>query len=141
MSPESNRFSRCSVLLVAAVVWLVAVTVCPTGVFAEPPHVHPAPGGHSEHAHGPAHDHGAHPQDAGCGCESFKAFPAQTAALAKAPVPSVSVFYYAILLDEFTHDCAAITITAQDTGPPGRLSCAELVLQRCWLSHAPPFVT
>jgi hypothetical protein len=126
--------------LAATVLWLVSVTLCSTGVFAGVSHDHPAAGGHSAHAHGAAHDHGAHPEDPGCGCESFKAFPAQTAALAKAPVPSVSVFYYAILLDEFIHDYAAITITAQGCGPPERLSCAELVLQRCCLSHAPPAV-
>jgi hypothetical protein len=105
--------------------------------------------GPNEHSHAAAHSHSDHSQDSshhgdqrddGCGCESFKAFPAQTVALAKAPAPSASCLLYTILLNEFAYESAATSITAQNTGPPGRMSFDELVLQRCRLSHAPPFV-
>ena len=93
---------------------------------------------HADHEHDASHhsDQGDH----NCGCESFKAFPAQSVALAKAPVPATSFVLYTILLDEFTFVSAGSAITTQNTGPPGRIAFDELVLQRCRLNHAPPFV-
>ncbi len=141
MTAPHHRFLTGTALLSAALVWLVSVTLCSARVFAEAPHEHPASSGSSDHAHGSTHDHdGKQPADEGCGCESFKAFPAQAVALAKAPAPAASFVLYTIFLDEFTYASAATSITAQNTGPPGRISFDELVLQRCRLSHAPPFV-
>lgn len=150
MTATHQRFLPGTALLSAALVWLVSVTLCSTRVFAEAPHEHPASSGHSDHAADPAtadagHTHSDSSQhgktdDESCGCESFSAFPAQTATLAKAPAPLASPLLYTIILDKFTYESAATKITAQDTGPPGRFSFAELVLQRCLLSHAPPVV-
>jgi hypothetical protein len=124
--------------LAATVLWLVSVSLCSTGVFAETLHTDAGSGEHTAHSHGPADDHGSHPHDGGCACASFKAFPAQTAAVLKAPAPSMAVFHYAILLEKFAGDCVATAIATQDTGPPGRISFAELILRQCRLSHAPP---
>lgn len=127
-------------LLSAALVWLVLVTLCSTRTLdARPAHAHESAGTHS----GPDHDSGAQHENAcddGCGCESFKVFPAQSVATAKAPSPSASLLLYSILLDEFTHESVASAITARNTGPPPRVSFAELVWQRCRLSHAPPLM-
>jgi hypothetical protein len=130
---------RCAVLLTAAVTWLVSVTLCAARVLPEVPHQHPAANEHSDHAHGTGHDHGGKQQDDGCGCESFKAFPAQAAALTKAPAPAV-LLLHSILPEEFAYVSAATKVMAQNTGPPGRMSLAEWVMERCLLNHAPPFV-
>lgn len=139
MSPASPKPLRCAVLLAATVVWLVTVTLCSTHVLAEVPHEHPTADAHAEHAHGTGHDHGGKQPDAGCGCESFKSFPAQIMALFKAPVPT-ALLLHTILPDEFAYESAASMVTAQATGPPWRISSAKLVWQQCHLSHAPPVV-
>lgn len=103
---------------------------------AEPSHA--VADSHSEHSHDSSHH--SDKSEHSCGCESFKSFSTQIAALAKAPAPGASCVLYTILPDEFTYVSAATSITAQNTGPPGRISFDELVLQRCRLSHAPPLV-
>ena len=137
MSPASPRPLRCAVLLTAAVAWLFSVTLCSTRALAEEPHEHPAANGHADHGHGMDHDHEGSPKDEGCGCESFKAFPAQTAALAKAPAPTV-LLLHTILPEQFAYESAATIVAAQNTGPPRRLSPATWIVERCLLNHAPP---
>ena len=139
MSPAFPKPLRCAVLLTAAVAWLVSVTLCSTRVWAETPHEHPVADGHSDHTHGAAHDHSGKPSDDGCGCESFKAFPAQAAALTRALAPAV-LFLHSILPEEFACESAATKVRAQNTGPPRRISPAAWVMERCLLNHAPPVV-
>ena len=139
MSPSSSKPLRCAILLAAAVTWLVSVSLCSTTMLAEVPHEHPDADAHAEHAHGTGHDHGGKHPDEGCGCESFKSFPAQTTALFKAPVPT-AVLLHTILPDEFAYESAASKVVAQATGPPRQISSAQLVWQQCHLSHAPPVV-
>lgn len=129
------------VLLATAMVWLVSVTVCSTRATAELGDNHDDNAEAHEHA-GHSHD-SSHPDDQGgddCSCKSFKAFPAQTVATAKAPLPAASHFLYLIPPHEFYYASFAIAITRKDTGPPERLSLAELILQQCRLGHAPPSV-
>ena len=140
-----TRNFRAHTLVVAAIVWLVSVTLCSTQALAEQAehdHEHDAAEPHAHHCHDSAHhgDQGDHCDDGGCGCESFKAFPANTAPLSKAPAPLASLLLHHVFLDEFTFESVAIAIIAQNTGPPGRLSPDELILQVCRFSHAPPFV-
>jgi hypothetical protein len=98
----------------------------------------PAAESHAHHSHNAAHhdDKG----DDGCGCESIKAFPAQTATLAKAPAPGAAVLLYSVRLDDAFYESFVTAVATQNTGPPERISFAELVLQQCRFSHAPPFV-
>ena len=129
------------VLLATAMMWLISVTICSTRATAELADNHDEGAEAHEHA-GHSHD-SSHSGDQGgdsCSCKTFKAFPAQTAAAAKAPLPATSHFLYLILPDEFFHASFAIAIRAKDTGPPERLSLAESVLQNCRLGHAPPSV-
>ncbi len=139
MSPASPRPLRCAVLLTAAVAWLFSVTLCSTRAWAEEQHEHPTADGHADHAHGAHHEHDGKPKEESCGCESFKAFPAQTAVLTKAPAPTV-LLLHTILPEQFAYESAATTVTAQNTGPPGRLSPAAWIVERCLLNHAPPVV-
>ena len=142
MSFSQTRPFSARVLLMASAVWLVAVTLCSTGAMpmeGPPEPSHAVADSHSEHSHDSSHQH-SDQSDHNCGCESFKAFPAQAVALAKAPSPTASFVLYTILLDEFTFVSAGATVTAQNAGPPGRIAFNELVLQRCRLSHAPPSV-
>jgi hypothetical protein len=143
MAATHHRFLPATALLSAALAWLFSVTLCSVGMFAETSDEHPVTSEHSGHAdrpHAPAHEHGGKSQDDGCDCVSFKAFPAQAAALAKAPIPPAAPLLYTILLDGFAYESAATTVTAQATGPPGRQSFAEQIRQQCLHSHAPPFV-
>lgn len=136
MPPASSQPLRCALLLAAAVAWLVSVTLCSTRVLAEVPHEHPFMAGQADHDH----DHDGQQSDGGCSCESFKAFPAQTAAaLLKAPIPTI-LLRHTIPVIEFAYESAGIAVTTQNTGPPGRITLADLVLERCRLNHAPPLV-
>ena len=129
-------------LLAAAVVWFVSVTLCSTRTVAAQPaddHVHSAAASSTEHPHDASHHGDKH--DDGCGCESFNAFsPAQAAALAKAPAPADPFLLYTILPEAFYYQSVVAVISAQNTGPPGRISPDESILQRCMLNHAPPSV-
>jgi len=134
MVTRKTRQHRSRLLLVAALVWLVSVTLCSTKITAEIPH------GEESHAHqmpGAAHHHtcGEEP----CGCASIHAFTAQDlhSSLAKAPAPAGPRFFF-LPVDE-TLPRPSVTIAhRQSTDPPERLSFAEQVLQRCLLSQAPP---
>ena len=127
------------VLLVTAIVWWVTVTVCSTGATSELADNHKDNAEAHEHA-GHSHDssHSDDQGDNGCGCKSFKAFPAQTATATIVPLPVTSHLLYLISPDEFYYASFAIAILAKDTGPPERLSLAQLILQQCRLDHAPP---
>lgn len=142
MSSSSLRLSQFTALLAASVVWVVTTTLCPAGMFTERSLGSPESDEHSGHAHSAGHDHGSdsQDQDCGCGCAFFKAFPDQTTTALKVSVPAGSVLYLSVVQDEFTSNFCASAVTTQDTGPPGRLSLAELVLRQCRLSHAPPMV-
>jgi hypothetical protein len=133
--PKTTR--RCaSVLLATAVLWLVMVTLCSTNALAEVPHEH-EPAGHDHHT--PGQDH----HESSCGCESIQAFAAPTFAghLVKVPLADATgpgpifIFSYP---DVASFDVEAGLISRSSTSPPERISFAELVLQRCRQSQAPP---
>ena len=131
---------RGSILLAAAVTWLIAVMLCSNRVLAEDSHAdeHSGSGHHSE----PAGEH--HDDGCGCGCDSFRSFTPQphAASLVKAPAPAPDGSLFILTwIDEIPFETDAISSLNQSTGPPVRLSFAELVLQRCRHSHAPPFLT
>jgi hypothetical protein len=127
--PTAHR--RCRILLAAAAIWLVAVTLCSTGTMAAA-HDH-------DHDSTPA---GEHHED-GCGCASFSSFPAQSFAsdLAKVPAPAITDALPLGSLEEIPRESGAFSRLIHSTGPPERLSFADLVLQRCRHSHAPPLLT
>lgn len=137
-----HRAGSGAVLLAAAAVWLVSVSLCSTRTLAEPPdddhdHVHAADSAaHHAHEESPPGEQ----EDDDCGCESFKSFPAETETLPKVLAPATAVLLYAILLNEPAYESAATAVLTRDTGPPGRIPPDELVWQRCRFSHAPPFV-
>ena len=141
ISFKTRTFSA-SALLAAAAVWFVSVTLCSTRTVATQPaddHVHSAATSSTEHSHDASHQGDKH--DDGCGCESFNVFsPAQAAALAKAPTPADPFLLYIILPEEFDFQSVAAVVSAQNTGPPGRISLDEFIFQRCMLNHAPPSV-
>ena len=141
LRPPSIR--RSLVLLAATVIWLIAVTLCSTGAMAASAHTHDgdhSDTGHEHHSSAPSSTH----DEADCGCESFNAFPAQPATpdLGKipAPAPGGEFFLSAWSIPFSFEPCPAASLI-QSTSPPQRLSFAELVLQRCLLSHAPPSLT
>lgn len=149
MPATKHRSLPAAALLSAALVWLVSVTVCSTRLLGEASHEHPVANEHSDHApgqaapasadsHGPSDHHGK-PDDSSCCCESFNAFQAQAVALTKAPPPSTSLLY-TIFLEDLAYESAGTTVTAQTTGPPGRRSLADLIMERCLLNHAPPLL-
>jgi hypothetical protein len=127
MVARKTRQNRFRLLLVAAFVWLVSVTLCSTKVLAEMP----------PHLAGPAHCH--HACNDACGCESIHAVPAQdlSANLAAAPAPAGPLFLL-LPTDEILSEAHLVALHPQSTDPPERLSFAELVLQHGLLSHAPP---
>ena len=138
MNHPNKERCRGSILLAAASIWLIAVTLCSNRIMAEAPHddEHDRDGHHSA----PAGDH----HEGGCGCESFSSFAPQSGALnlVKAPAPaSVGPLFLVIWIDEIPMESAVLASLTQSTGPPDRISFAELVLQRCRHSHAPPLLT
>ena len=138
--PPSTR--RSLVLLAATAIWLIAVTLCSTRAMTAPAHVHD--GDHSDHGHHSSAPTGPH-GDNDCGCESFNTFPSQSATqdLAKAPLPppAIPLLVLQTWSDEIFLALHVAAPFIQSTSPPERLSFAELVLQRCLLSHAPPGLT
>lgn len=135
-SPRATLFSA-RVLLTAAAIWLVSVTLCSTRLVAKPPHEHgPEADGHA-HSHGDSHDHGKAADD-GCGCESFKAFSARTADSAKMAAPPATLLFTLVAIDDFISDQEPPSVRVQSTGPPETESFAKQFLQRCLLSQAPP---
>jgi hypothetical protein len=138
--PRTHRF-RAATLLAAALVWLVNVTLC-CGQMVKPA---PEPTAHACHAHQEKDEGPAGPDrhaDGAC-CAGIKAFPAQGAAseLAVAATPALWVpVSFPDAADELSAACAAVSVCAQDTGPPGRTSFAILVLQRSLPGRAPPAV-
>ena len=137
MSALPHRLLPKTALLTAALVWLVAVTLCSTRLAAEPPHEHgTAAEGHA-HSHDGGHDHGKAADD-GCGCESFKAFSARTADAAKMAAPPATLLFTLVAIDDFISDQEPPAVQVQSTGPPETESFAKHFLQRCLLSQAPP---
>ncbi len=142
MTTNHPRSFSARVLLAAAAIWLFSVTFCFTRLTVEPPpdaHAHACAhadqhAGTSEHAH-------SGPNDASCACQSFNSFPAQGADVFSVTAPADSVLLYCLApADAFADHLRVLVVEAVDTGPPGRLSPADLVLQQCLLDHAPPFV-
>ncbi len=131
---------RGSILLAAAVTWLIAVTLCSNHVVAEESHADEASG--SAHHSAPAGEH--HDDGCGCSCDTFSSFAPQSnaASLVKAPAPAWDGPVFILTwIDENPLEMVALASRNQSTGPPERLSFAELVLQRCRHSHAPPLLT
>jgi hypothetical protein len=131
---------RGSILLAASVIWLIAVTLCSNGVVADEPHDND----HSsaDHQSAPVGEH--HDDGCGCSCDSFSSFAPQSnaASLVKAPAPAADgPLFLLTWIDEIPLEMVALSSRNQSTGPPERLSFAELVLQRCRHSHAPPLLT
>jgi hypothetical protein len=131
---------RAVTLLVAMAVWFVNVTLCCQA--AARPETRSAASccKHTAHSHGaPAGDRHA---DGSC-CVGIKDFPAQTvasdSALAAAPAAWLPVVFL-----NMPGDCApasaVLAVGTLATGPPGRTSFVELVLQRCLPGRAPPAV-
>ena len=138
MPAALRRFLPGNALLSAGLVWLVSVTLCSTRVVAEPPHEHAAADTHSDHAHDGGHHDRDAPRDNGCGCESFKAFPAKTADAPKVSAPMAAVLFTFVAIDAFSFSREPPALRVQNTGPPETESFAEHFLQRCLLSQAPP---
>ena len=139
MLSATHRLTRSAILLASAVVWVGSVMLCSTRILGESEAAGPATS-HSHHEHGAPHDHGNSSKDDDCGCSSFKAFPVQISAQTKAHVPAAAPHAYSVSIEESEYRHAASELIAQNTGPPPRIGWAELVLERCRLSHAPPSV-
>ncbi|SRR5258708_6101237 len=128
-----------SVLCLTALVWLVAVSLCSNRLVDETSaqdHQHAA---HTHHNHASSSDH-QHEKDS-CGCDTIHSFPALDlhSNLAKASVPSLGgPLFISARSDVFSLTPVDHPSQSQSTGPPERLSFAELVLQRSLLSQAPP---
>jgi hypothetical protein len=127
MVSRKTSQTRSRLLLAAALVWFVSVTLCSTKLVVETPH----------HMVGPAHHH--HACNDTCGCESIHAVSAQDfySSLAKAPAPAGPLFFF-FPTDNVFNESHLVALHRQNTDPPERLSFAELVLQHGLLSHAPP---
>lgn len=115
-------------------VWLVSVTLCSARLLAEAPHEHPVAPGHSDHDH----HHDGKQKDDSCGCESFKAFPAQTTDASKIFAPATALPFALLELNDFAISEPSPTLRVQNTGPPDTESFTERFLQQCLLSQAPP---
>ncbi|MBI3885383.1 MAG: hypothetical protein HY302_06605 [Opitutae bacterium] len=135
-SPRATP-SSARLLLAAAAIWLVSVTLCSTRVVAEPPHEHGAVAEGHAHSHDGGHAHGKTSDD-GCGCESFKAFSARTADSAKLAAPAATLLFALVAADDFIFDQEPPALPVQSTGPPETESFAKHFLVRCLLSQAPP---
>ena len=136
ISPRATPFSA-RVLLTAAAIWLVSVTLCSTQAIAEPPHEHGTEAEGHAHSHEDGHAHGKTADD-GCGCESFKAFSARTADAAKMAAPLATLLFTLVAIDDSISDQEPPAVQVQSTGPPETESFAKHFLQRCLLSQAPP---
>jgi hypothetical protein len=90
----------------------------------------------------PFHSKPAKPQPVPAGvqcCKILRAIttaPAKTAARAIVDLPHVDLAFGSFIF--FAPAKISFVVSALDTGPPDRLSFAELVLQRSILAHAPP---
>ncbi|MFZ5494295.1 MAG: hypothetical protein ACOZE5_03030 [Verrucomicrobiota bacterium] len=146
MSLNRPRALSASALLFAAFAWLVSVTLCSTRAVATQAGV-----GHGQAKQAVAHEHvpgtagHMHHSDSGqgedhdCGCTGFNAFPAQSATALKTPAPLPAPPLFALAGPEVSFRALlAVHAAAPTTGPPGRLSPADLVRQRCRFEHAPP---
>jgi hypothetical protein len=118
--------------------WLVASNHCALGNFI--PATPEAPNAH-EHCAGEKPSPASESESTGCdGSKCCKALNAPQA-LAKSPLqldPSyvqVQLASALVAAPSAQHDAP---ISELDTGPPGRISFAESVLQRSLLAHAPP---
>lgn len=136
--PRTHRF-RAATLLVAALVWLVNVTLCCELMVKPTPESAP-PACHGHKAKGPdSSQHDRH-ADGAC-CVGIKAFPAQGTAselaVAAAPAAWVPVIFQAAQ-NEISAAGTVLSVWAQGTGPPGRTSFAIQVLQRSLPGRAPP---
>ena len=137
MTTNRTQSFSARVLLAATAIWLVSVTLCFTRLAAELTHDHAQADEHSGHTH----DHTGHssPHDDGCACESFQAFPAQAADVVSVAAPTgAGLLYCLVQADEFADHSHILVEEAENTGPPGRLSPADLLRRQCLLSHAPP---
>ena len=144
MIPLKTRTIFARALLVAAVVWLVSVTLCSTRAVAVLSANNDAAEEGVACCQEPTSPDTASPQgdrrDEGCGCKTFKVFPANPLTITHAPAPGFGPALYDLCRDEFTFELVALANAEQNTGPPGCLSPAELILRGGFFSHAPPLV-
>jgi len=68
-------------------------------------------------------------REGGCGCKAFKVFPANPVTMPRVPAPAFGFARYDLCRDEFMFESATVAVTSRNTGPPGCLSPAELILQ------------
>lgn len=113
--------------------WFLLSNHCALGIIAVPAGAAPEAGGCPMHS-APAKKKPA--AKTSC-CKEVRAVVAkwvQVVALEMRPIASQD-YAPEILLRP---SCEAVEIDGLDTGPPGRFSFAELVLQESMLAHAPP---
>jgi hypothetical protein len=113
--------------------WFLLSNHCALGIIAVPAGATPEAGGCPMHS-APARKKPA--AKTPC-CKEIRAVVAkcvQVAALEMRPIASQDYAPKIFLRPS----CEAVEIDGLDTGPPGRFSFAELVLQESMLAHAPP---
>jgi hypothetical protein len=128
-----KRASRYTTALLSLTAWFFLSNHCALGVISSPAEAA------TEAGDCPMHSAPAKKKPAAktpC-CKEVRAVVAkcvQVAALEMRPIASQDYAPEIFLRPP----CEAIEIEGLDTGPPGRLSFAELVLQESMLAHAPP---
>ena len=133
--PNATR-RRAGILLATTLLWLVWGTLCSTNALAEVSHDHESDGHEHQTPDGDHHE--------GNCCQSVQTFAAPTFALhlVKAPLAdAVGPVFVFLSLDIISFDADAALTSIRSTSPPGRTSFAELVLQRCRQSQAPPLLS
>jgi hypothetical protein len=123
--------TRSIIPLVAAFSWLAISNHCALAVTA--------PAGQTAESACPFHSHPAKPKSVEQPC--CKILRALAVKLAKNPMPEVvDVDLQFAELVVLAPPKISFDPISLDTGPPGSISFAELVLQRSILAHAPPFL-
>lgn len=124
--------TRSIVTIVAAFSWLAISNHCALAFTA--------PAEQTAQSACPFHSHPAKPKNVEQPC--CKILRALAVKLAKNPTPTV--VDVDLQFAEFVVSAPpkiSVDPISLDTGPPGSISFAELVLQRSILAHAPPFLT
>jgi hypothetical protein len=128
------NFGRAMTVAIVICSWLVISNHCAFGAIAAP--VHETQSGC------PFHSKPAKPEPPPAGTQCCKTLRAVVPVLTKSWVRDDAKFSDLDLrFDEFAligFSCNAKTPLLLDTGPPGKPSFAELVLQQSLLAHAPP---
>jgi hypothetical protein len=129
-----NTASRAVTVAIAAASWIAISNHC--AFAAVTTQAHPL------QSECPFHSKPAKPQPVPAGIQCCKILRAITTATAKAvaralvDLPHVDLAFVPLIF--FAPAKISFAVSASDTGPPGTISFAELVLQRSILAHAPP---